>query len=132
MERYPFDSVLFPVNFATWQVDFGPTVLARAREKGMSVLALKTLARQQWPSKDDPGRKEYPNCWYQPVTDPTEQALAVRFTLGQPITAALPPGEESLFWRAVEIAEAFAPLSKTEQAKLDTLAKRMHPIFGGT
>jgi aryl-alcohol dehydrogenase-like predicted oxidoreductase len=129
MDRFDFDSILLPVNFATfYQGHFGPTVLARAQEKGVSVLALKALARQKRP-KDTPKPRPYPKCWYEPLTDPHEQELALRFTLGQPVTAALPPGEEELFWRAVEIAVMFQPLDAAETEQLKTMASKLDPIF---
>lgn len=129
MDRYDFDSVLLPVNFATfYEGNFGPTVLARAAEKGVSVLALKALARQKWPA-DAAERKQYPKCWYQPLTDPAEQELALRFTLSQGVTAAIPPGEESLFWRAVEIASDFRPISQEENGRLKAMAQKLDPLF---
>ncbi len=129
LDRYDFDSILLPLNFAAfYQGRFGPAVLAQARQKGVSVLALKALARQQWPA-DAPERRHYAKCWYQPLTDPKEQELALRFTLSLPITAALPPGEETLFWRAVDIATNFHPLTDEETRQLQALATQLDPIF---
>ncbi|MFC1794811.1 hypothetical protein ACFL3Q_14640 [Planctomycetota bacterium] len=69
MERYDFDSILFPINFATfYKSSFGAKVIATAEAKGVARLALKALARQRWP-KNDSSRKEYPKCWYQPLTE---------------------------------------------------------------
>lgn len=46
MERCDFDSILFPVNFATfYEGGFGPRVIEAARSKGMAILALKAMAR---------------------------------------------------------------------------------------
>ena len=46
MDGYAFDTILFPVNYATWNAGgFGPQVLAKAQEKGMGILCLKALAR---------------------------------------------------------------------------------------
>lgn len=131
IDRYDFDSIMVPINFATfYQGHFGPTALAKARDKGMSVLALKALARQKWP-KDAPApeRKQYLKCWYQPLTDLHEQELALRFTLSQPVTAAVSPGEEELFWRAVEIAAKFQPLSEEETQQLKTMAAKLDLLF---
>lgn len=129
MDRYDFDSILFPLNFATFYAgNFGPSALAKAKEKGLSVLALKAMARQKWPA-DAPDRKQYSKCWYQPLTDPTEQDLALRFTLSQPITAAIPPGEEELFWAAVRIARDFRPITPEETARLQALAGSLDPLF---
>jgi len=129
LDRYDFDSVLLPVNFATfYKGDFGPKVIAAAKCRGMAILALKSLARQQWP-EDDPLQKEYPKCWYQPLTEREDARLALYFTLSQPITAAIPPGEESLFRMALDLAMNFKPISRQDLEKVKQMAKPLHPIF---
>lgn len=130
LERYPFDSILFPVNFASYVADdFGPQILRMAEEKGAARLALKALARQSWP-KDDPMREEYKKCWYQPLTDPQQAALALRFTLNKPVTAAIPPGDERLFRLAVDLAlKDIQPLSADEEKELYALIGGLNPIF---
>jgi len=129
MNRFDFDSILFPVNFTNYyQGRFGPTVVAEAEKRGVARLALKALARQKWP-KDDPLRQQYPKCWYQPVSSVHEAELALRFTLSQPVTAAIPPGEESLFWLALDFATRFQPLTEIETAQLVALSKGLDPVF---
>ena len=129
MDRYDFDSILFPVNFATYyKEDFGPTVLAKAQEKGMARLALKAMARQKW-EEDDPRRDAYRRCWYEPLTIPEEAELALRWTLSQPITAAIPPGEEALWRMAVDIAGRFTPVNAADAAKLARMAQPLNPVF---
>ena len=50
MDRFEFDTILFPINFATWYAgNFGPQVLAKAQEKKMGILALKAMANRPWP-----------------------------------------------------------------------------------
>src|SRR4051794_7840700 len=96
MERFPFASILFPVNWTEYfNAGFGPQVVERAVQKGVGRLCLKAMARQKWPEGAD--KTAWPKCWYEPCTDPAEASLALRFTLSQPVTAAVPPGEASLF-----------------------------------
>jgi aryl-alcohol dehydrogenase-like predicted oxidoreductase len=129
MDRYDFDSILFPFNFAMYyEGNFGPTVLARAQEQGVARLALKAMARQKWPA-DAPMRSAYPKCWYEPLTVPEEMDLALRWTLSQPITAAIPPGEEPLWWMAVTIAARFTPLTAGDQAEVEKMAQGLDPLF---
>ena len=129
MDRYDFDSVLLPINFATfYKGNFGPRIIAAAKSKGMAILALKSLARQQWP-EGDPLQKEYSKCWYQPLTEREDARLALYFTLSQPITAAIPPGEESLFRMALDLALNFKPISKQELEKVKQMAESLNPIF---
>jgi len=129
LERYAFDSVLFPINFTCYfKGHFGHRVIAKAQEQGAALLALKALARQRWP-ENDPQRQKYSKCWYQPVTDVEEARLALKFTLSQPVTAAVSPGEESLFRLAVELAPGLEPITPDEQQKLARLAEDLRPIF---
>jgi len=129
MDQYDFDSVLFPVNFVThYKGDFSSEVIARAQKKGVARLALKAMARQKWPEGDQQ-RAHYSKCWYQPLLDSAEAELGLRWTLGQPVTAAIPPGEEDLFWRAVDVASRFSPVTKAEEKKLKALATSLDPIF---
>jgi aryl-alcohol dehydrogenase-like predicted oxidoreductase len=129
MDRYDFDSILFPVNFATfYEGSFGPKVITAAHSKGLAILALKALARQRWP-QNDPSRKEYPKCWYQPLTEWKEVRLGLSFTLSQPVTAIIPPGEESLFRMALDLAMDFKPISTQDLEKAKHMAESLNPIF---
>jgi aryl-alcohol dehydrogenase-like predicted oxidoreductase len=129
LDRYDFDSVLFPINFACWyRSRFGPAVLEKARAKGASCLALKMLARQKWP-EEERKRTPFKKCWYQPISDPHEAELAVKFALSLPITAAVTPGEEVLMRLAVESALKFEAITKAEEAELKALAKTLKPLF---
>jgi aryl-alcohol dehydrogenase-like predicted oxidoreductase len=128
MDRFAFDTILFPINFVlTSQAKFGPQVLERAREKGMGILALKGMAKTSWPRR--PGRHAQPKCWYQPADLPDEAALALRWTLSQPITAAVPPGDEAYFRRAMDVAQSFEPIRPDEAKALLTRAEGVEPIF---
>jgi len=132
MDRYDFDSILFPINFATYyKGHFGSKVIAKAESKHVARLALKSLARQPW-TEQDPQQKKYPKCWYQPLTDLHQIELALKFTLSQPITAALPPGEESLFWPTLDFATRFQPITEQEIQELKILAEDREPIFSST
>ncbi len=129
MDRYDFDSILFPVNFTSYyKGGFGSEVVKTAKEKEVAILALKMFARQQWP-KDDPTREKYSKCWYQPVTDREEARLAMAFTLSQPVTASIPPGDEDLFRLAMDLAMEYKPITQTQTEKVKFLAMDLDPIF---
>ncbi|MGQ9636154.1 MAG: aldo/keto reductase [Bryobacteraceae bacterium] len=129
MERYEFDSILYPVNFAAdYANDFSRRVIETARKKGVAVLALKAMARQAW-REHDLRRATYKKCWYEPLIDPREAELGVRYALSQPVTAAVPPGEESLFRLAMEVAMRFQPIRPSEAEELKTLTATLKLIF---
>ena len=127
IEKFDFDTVLFSINFVCWyEGNFGLNVVAKAREKQMGILALKALALKSIPEGE---KKPYEKLWYIPVEDDEITNLALRFTLSQATTAAIPPGEEKFFWKAVAIAQNFTPLTAAENQKLRQFAEGVEPLF---
>ena len=127
-EAFPFDSVLFPVNYASLlQGTFGPRIFEAAAHRGASCLALKAMARAMWP---EGAERDYPKCWYEPLKDDHLAGLALRFALSQPITAALPPGDIRAFRNAVlTLRDGVKPLDASEMAELQALSAQVKPIF---
>lgn len=128
MDRFDFDTILFPVNFATWHAgNFGPQVLARAQEKKMGILAIKAMAKGPWPQGAD--RSKYPKCWYEPLVSTEDITMGLRFTLSHPVTAAVPPGEAELFKIALSVSYKLKPLKKSEVQVIKQKALSVNPLF---
>jgi aryl-alcohol dehydrogenase-like predicted oxidoreductase len=128
MDRFALDSVLFPVNFVLFQEGaFGPQILEHAKKKGVTRLALKTLAHSAWPEGAD--RSAWPKCWYKPIDDPGLAEKSVRFTLSEDVTAAIPPGEAKLFRLALDCGARFRRLTPKEREDLLLTARGLDPIF---
>ncbi|MBT3382775.1 MAG: aldo/keto reductase [Prolixibacteraceae bacterium] len=127
MKNYDFDSILFPLNFACWNAgNFGPQVYAEAEKRGMGILALKAMALT--PLKNGEERL-YKNVWYQPIQDEEIMKMALKYTLSKNITAAVPPGKNTLFLKALEFMNEYKPISEEETNKLLALSKITKPIF---
>lgn len=127
LDHFDFDSVLFPINWVNYfEADFGPAVVDRAQQKGAARLALKAMARSKLAEGED---RPYAKCWYAPIDQRELASLALRFTLSQPITAAIPPGEPALFRMALDIAEAFTPITDEEVTALREEARQNTPLF---
>jgi aryl-alcohol dehydrogenase-like predicted oxidoreductase len=129
MDAFDFNSVLFPLNWVNFlEADFGPRVVEKATSKGMGKLALKALAKGLVPKGEG---RPYDRCWYEPVDDPELAKLVLRFTLSQPITAAIPPGDPGLFEMAVKLAQDFTPIEEEEIAFLKDQAAQVTPLASG-
>jgi aryl-alcohol dehydrogenase-like predicted oxidoreductase len=129
LDRYNFDTVLFPVNWVLFsQANFGPQILKRAEEKQMGILALKGMAKTVWAADQGPNHPA-PKCWYQPAKFPEEASLGLRWTLGHPITAAIPPGDEQYFRLAMDVAQNYKPLQAHEEQALLSGGHGVAPIF---
>jgi len=131
MDALQLDSVLFPVNVNAWENGgFGPQILAKAKAKGMARMALKALAFGKWPASMKESDRKYPKCLYEPIDDREMARLALRFTLNQEVTAAVPPGDERIFDLALELASAPLPeLSAAELTGLKTKIASLEPVF---
>jgi len=127
MDRFDFDTILFPFNWATWYSgNFGPQVMERAKEKKMGILALKSMAHRPWPK----GAERYlKKTWYEPLRDKEEARKGLRFTLSHPVTAAIPPGDENLFSMALDLAKEFKPMNKNEIFEMKKKAMATEPLF---
>lgn len=129
LDRYPFDTILFPLNWLLYtQAGFGPQILQKAQEKGVGILCLKSMAKTVWPESEKNDHPE-PKCWYQPAAYPAEASLGLRWTLGHPITAAIPPGDERYFRLAMDVAQRYKPLEAHEEQALLAGGKGVEPIF---
>ena len=129
LDRFDFDSILFPLSFPTWfGAAFGPSVYKRAKKTGMAVIALKAMARQQWP-KDK--RHRWKKTFYEPFDNIDRAALGLRFTLHLPVAAMFPPGHWELFQMALGLAQAGAltPLNSNEKKIVKQIAQDSVPIF---
>jgi predicted aldo/keto reductase-like oxidoreductase len=127
MDGFNFDTILFPVNFATWNAgNFGPQVLEKAKSKQMGILALKAMAKTRIPRGQ---KRTFEKCWYEPLADREQARAGLRFTLSHPVTAAIPPGDENLFRMALELAADFTPLKSEEVEALKKEAQTVEPIF---
>jgi aryl-alcohol dehydrogenase-like predicted oxidoreductase len=129
LDRFDFDTILFPINFVLFsQANFGPQVLKRAREKNMGILALKGMAKGAWKEAMKENHP-FPKCWYEPAALPEQASMGLRWTLSQPVTAAVPPGEEKYFRLAMDVAQRFKPVGAEEEKTLMASAAGVEPIF---
>lgn len=127
MKNYEFDSILFPINFACWNAgNFGPQVFAEAEKQGMGILALKAMALS--PLKEGENLV-FKNTWYRPISDEEIMKRALKYTLSKNVTAAIPPGEYTLFLKALEFLNDFDTISEKETQQLLSLAKNTKPVF---
>jgi aryl-alcohol dehydrogenase-like predicted oxidoreductase len=127
LDAFAFDTILFPVNCVAWQTQkFGPRVLAQAARTHTAVLALKSLAQRPWEKGEDRGGFK---SWYKPVDTYYRAALSLRFTLSQPVVAAVSPGDIGLLLWMCQVAEDLRPLSTAEQKKLKAYTLQQKALF---
>ncbi len=130
IEKLPFDTVMFPLNFGEFIVTgFGPPVVKMAREKEMGIIAIKPMYAGLWP---EGAKRPAPKWWYKPLFDRAEIDLGLRFTLSQPgVTTAIPPADVGLIHTAIEVAPDYRRLTEAERKKLQEMTRGFISHFAG-
>lgn len=127
LQRFPFDTMLFPFNWVSWyQGGFGPRAMAAAKRAGVAVLALKALAKRALREGEE---RAWPKCWYVPVDDPAEAQMALNWTLSLDVTAAVSPSHAELLWWMCDAADRYCALSDDEQKQVAARSVGLEPLF---
>jgi aryl-alcohol dehydrogenase-like predicted oxidoreductase len=128
LERFAFDSVLFPYSHvilqdAQYAVDVS-RLLATCRERNVAVQTIKGIAQGPWGS-----REPSTATWYEPLVEQPHIDLAVHWILGADDLFLNSPGDLELLPRVFDAAERFA--SRPDDAELDRLRseRRLSSLF---
>ncbi len=127
LEYFDFDTVMFPINFACWHNgNFGPRVYEKAVERDLGILVLKSLAERGL----RPGEERFfTNVWYKPVLDNELFDQALAFSLSRKVTSVIPPGNMSLFLKAIDRVHHFEPLTAEGEEALMKRSVEIPPLF---
>jgi len=128
LNRFDFDSVLFPVNFIQFAEDqYRKDALAlfeRSAKDGVGVMMIKSICKGPW--GDQP--QTY-HTWYEPFTGQAEIQSAVNFALSQNASGICTAGDTRLLPKVLQACENFTPLSETDQAEMIASAEKYEPLF---
>jgi predicted aldo/keto reductase-like oxidoreductase len=118
---------MFPINFVEYFTrGFGKEVLDLANQQGAAVISIKPMSRGTWAQGAERSRK----WWYQPVEDPKELDLALRFAWSlKGVVSGVPPSYIDLVDRAVEMARVYRELTLPELNDLVKLAWECGSLF---
>lgn len=105
LERFPFDSVLFPYNYAqlrdrAYAADT-EALLAVCAERGVAVQTIKSITLGPWRSE----RPADALTWYEPLDAQPDIDLAVRWVLGRPGLFLNTASDIGLFAKQLDAAE---------------------------
>jgi aryl-alcohol dehydrogenase-like predicted oxidoreductase len=137
LERFPYDSVLLPYNFALLRHETyrreSDALLATCAERGVAVQTIKAAARRRW----EPGDTGPHFSWYEPLADDAALGRSVQWALGGGAVA------EQLFvnsssdvsrLRPILVAASgvgAVPRPTDEQMEADLVTEGIDPLFDG-
>jgi len=123
---FDFDTVLFPMNWAMGiNKGWGDRISAAAKERGIGLLAMKTLIERLWDEKEE---KPYPKSWCKPIYgDDALGVAAMKYGIYKGADTLIPPGNIHHFKFMLEHIDECAdePLSPEEWALLRSAAEKV-------
>ena len=129
LERFPFDSVLFPYN-ATQVRDEAyardiEALIALCTSRGVAMQTIKSITLGPWPGE----RPERPTTWYEPLTDQGDIDLAVRWVLGRPGLFLNTASDIDLLAKVLDAADRGGPRPSNEEMTELVRRREMAPLF---
>ena len=128
IHRFPFETVLFPLNcvLAARRNDYSDftVLLDQARRKDVGMIAMKAVAKRPWQ-----GPMHMYRTWYDPFDRQDEIDRCLWYALSQGITTAAMPGDLSLWPMVIDAAERFQPMDAEAQAAALSEGGQYESIF---
>jgi len=129
LERFPFDSVLFPYNYVQLRdVAYARDVqalMALCEERGAAMQTIKAITLGPWHGE----RPATPTTWYEPLHEQRDIDLAVRWVLGDPRVFLNTVGDVGILPLVLDAASRGG--ERPSDAEMDELVERreMSPFF---
>ncbi len=128
LERYDFDSVLFPLNFVQMaNPDYrrdAEELIRVCRERDVGTMVIKSITRGPWGD-----RPETHTTWYRPFTEPADVQHAIDFVLSHDVTGICTAGDATLLPLVLEACERFTPMAAEAREALIAEAPAHEPLF---
>ncbi len=128
LERFPFDSVLFPCNVTQMRGPYAAdaeALIALCESRGVAMQTIKAITLGAWHGD----RPAAPTTWYEPLTEQTDIDLAVRWVLTRPGLFLNTVGDLGLLPKVLDAASRGGP--RPTDAEMAGLVERreMTPFF---
>ncbi|MGH9228862.1 MAG: aldo/keto reductase [Acidimicrobiales bacterium] len=132
LERFDFDSVLFPYSFLLLQHEAYRAdvehLLAICEERQVAMQTIKSVARRRWRDR------ERHFSWYEPLADEGVIDRAVRYVLDRPGLFLISSSDARLLRPTLAAAARVGvePVPNADELRGDVVAHGMRPLFDGS
>jgi aryl-alcohol dehydrogenase-like predicted oxidoreductase len=131
LRRFPFDSVLTPLNWvltqdAKYLADY-EALVAEVRRQGAALMTIKTVSRRNWPDGTEPTH----TTWYEPFVDQERIDAAVAWVLSHDEVTGIPtPGDVRLLGMVIDAERRAGTISRDEAAAvLERVSEHSSPFL---
>ncbi|MDP9274233.1 MAG: aldo/keto reductase [Chloroflexota bacterium] len=129
LERFPFDSVLFPYNATQLAGEEyardAETLIALCEKRGVAIQTIKAITLGPWPGE----RPATPTTWYEPLTDQRDIDLTVRFVLARQGLFLNTASDIDLLAKILDAADRGGPAPSAEELSDLIRRREMAPLF---
>ena len=129
LERFPFDSVLFPYNFTQLRGEAYAqdveALIALCQKRSVAIQTIKAITLAPWPG-DRPAR---PTTWYEPLTEQRDIDVAVRFVLARPGIFLNTASDIDLLAKILDAADRGRPAPSDDEMEDLVRRREMAPLF---
>jgi len=127
LERFPFDSVLFPYNFTQMRqyADEAEALIALCESRGVALQTIKAITLGPWRGE----RPATPATWYEPLTEQEDIDLAVRWVLARDGVFLNTVGDLELLPKVLAAASCGGPKPGDDQMAELVARREMTPFF---
>ena len=129
LERFAFDSVLFPYNATQLAGEQyardAEALIALCERRGVAIQTIKAITLGPWQGE----RPARPTTWYEPLTQQSDIDVAVRFVLARPGIFLNTASDIDLLAKILDAADRGGPAPTADE--IDDLIRRreMAPLF---
>jgi aryl-alcohol dehydrogenase-like predicted oxidoreductase len=128
LEKFGFDSVLFPYNFTmmstpAYAADV-EALLKLCGERGVATQTIKSVARRRWQNGDGPKFS-----WYEPLRDRDAIRRAVHFVLSRPGLFLNSSSDATVLRDTLDAASQVASSPAASDMEADIARFAMQPLF---
>jgi aryl-alcohol dehydrogenase-like predicted oxidoreductase len=120
LRRYPFATVLTPLNVRLWQDDSYradyKALVAEAQRQDVGLMTIKTVSRRNWPE----GSTQSYATWYEPYDAQDRITAAVSWVLSHDEVTGIPtPGDVALLRMVLQAEQNRISVTEAEQYLMD-------------
>lgn len=128
LERFAFDSVLLPYNYAMmsqpeYAADF-EALYELCQQRGIAVQTIKSVARRRWQGNEGPRFS-----WYEPLRDPEALERAVGYVLARPGLFLNTSSDATLLPLILDAAQRAVPAPSPSALSADIGKFAIEPLF---
>ena len=128
LQRFDFDTVLFPLNFVQMSIpEFrknAEELIETCKFKEVGTMVIKTITKGPWGEKEQTA-----TTWYEPFDQQEEIQRAVNFALSYEVTGLCTAGDITVLPMVLNACQNFSPMSDTQQKAMIKSGQQFEPLF---